>query len=108
MPQRITLLGPAGLPHEHSSPRTRTPAPALLFLLIKAIEIKAIEPVQQITQPVTGKEGSPLHPMIKPLGHHHRASPPLATEYLPPVNSRTRGGSVVPGRARGVWDWRLA
>jgi hypothetical protein len=68
VPQRVTLLAPTGVPHKHRTPRARTPASALFFLLVVVRE-----PVQQIAQPVTGKERSLLPPVIKPVRHGHRA-----------------------------------
>ncbi|WP_461067635.1 uracil-DNA glycosylase [Streptomyces pseudoechinosporeus] len=46
--------------------------------------MEVIEPVQQIAQPVTGKEGSLLHPVIKPLRHGHHASPASRRRYPDP------------------------
>ncbi|MDQ0989296.1 hypothetical protein QFZ74_000524 [Streptomyces sp. V3I7] len=68
MPQRVTLLAHTKVPHRCRSPTHERPPSTLLFLLIKVIE-----PVQQLTQSVTGKEGSLLQPMIKPLRPGHPA-----------------------------------
>lgn len=51
MPQRVTLLAHTGTSHTQA-PHTDAPA-ALVFLLNKVIE-----PVQQLSKPVTGRRGA--------------------------------------------------
>jgi hypothetical protein len=62
--------------------------------------IKLIEPVQQLAQSVTGKEGSMLHPVIKPLRHGHR---PL------PANGEltSRVNDLLARQGAQPVDWRL-
>jgi hypothetical protein len=78
VPQRVTLLAHNRSPHKRGTPHTRTPSSGLFFLLIEVI-IEVIEPVPQLAQPVTGKEGSPLRPVTEPL----RQGGPPADRRLP-------------------------
>ncbi|MCH0557392.1 uracil-DNA glycosylase [Streptomyces sp. MUM 16J] len=54
-------------PAQANRPCAPGPLPALLFLLVEDFET-----VEQFAQPVTGKEGILVHPVLKPLrrGHH--------------------------------------
>ncbi|MEV7242630.1 uracil-DNA glycosylase [Streptomyces sp. NPDC093248] len=61
--------------------------------------MEVIEPVQQLARPVTGKEESRLHPVIKPLRPGHRALPASRRRYPDPGTPAHAAGlpfSVVP------------